>query len=96
MIANVAQLLVDDMEIIDQPFGCGGNCALRPDRVGNGPVSCQEHASIFFHPRRELASLGRVLRYALLGGERFRVLLKTLNAKNFSAYGLLKLAKSGK
>ncbi len=96
MIANVAQLFVDDVKIIDQPFGCRRNRALQTDCLRDFAIGRQQHATILFHPGSEFTSPGGSLSNALFGSERFRVMLDTLDTENFSAYRLLELAKSGR
>ena len=53
VIADLAKLFVDNVEVIDQPLGCGGNLMLLMNRPGNGPVGFQQHAPVLQDTRSE-------------------------------------------
>ncbi len=55
VVADFAQLLVDDEEVVDQPFRGRGDPALLADRFADDPVGLAQHAAVGVHPRQERA-----------------------------------------
>ena len=51
VVDNFAKLLINDVEIVHQPFGRWSNRFVFPNRASNGPVRLHEDAPVFQHPR---------------------------------------------
>jgi len=83
VVVDFAQLFVDDMIIVDQPFGRRCDCALLTDCLGGCTIRFEQHPAVVEHPRQQRTTLARSRRDALSRGEAFPVLLKTLAAEEF-------------
>ena len=51
VVADLADLLVDDREVVDQPLGRRCDRALLPDRLGQHPIRLDQHATVVRHAR---------------------------------------------
>ncbi|HEV8242886.1 MAG TPA: hypothetical protein VGQ07_02750 [Nitrospirales bacterium] len=91
IIADLAKLFIDDVEVIDQPLGCGGNLMLFLNRPGNGPVGLQQHAPVLQDTRSEQPALPRFGENDLRSGKTFSVLLEALDAEELGADGLFQV-----
>jgi hypothetical protein len=83
VVLDFAQLFVHNMEVVDQPFGRGGDHALFTDGLGNSPIRCEEHPPVGQHAWQQLTVLPRRGRDLLGRGKTLGVLLKTLAAEEF-------------
>ena len=88
ILADLADLVVHDVEIVDQPLGRRGDRALLADRFREGAVGSEESTAVVDEPRQQAPPAARVVRYALRGREALGVLLESLNAEELSADGL--------
>jgi hypothetical protein len=52
VVADLADLLVDDVEVVDQPFGSGRDRTLFPDRAGQNAVRLEQDATVLAITRR--------------------------------------------
>ena len=93
IVANFAKLFLNDIKIIDQPFGCGGDRAALLNGAGRGAIILQQDASIFQNARNERPALPDILRGDLGSGEIFGVLLETFCAEQFAANWPFRLGK---
>ncbi len=80
ILANLAHLLFDYMKIVDQPFGGRRDDMLFANRFGEGFISGDQLASIFFQARKQQTHALRSFSDFVLGGERHGKLLQPLDA----------------
>ena len=85
VFADFAQLLFDDMEIIDQPFGGGRDGTLFANGLGERAVGRDQLPPVLFEARQESSATARPLRHHMLRGERRGVLFETLDAEQLFA-----------
>ena len=83
--ANVADLPLDEMIVVDQPFGRRGDRAPLVDRLGDGAIGIEQHRSVVGEPTRQRMALGRLRCDGLRDREAPRVLLQALDAEEFFA-----------
>ena len=95
VIADLAKLFVDNVEVIDQPLGCGGNLMLLMNRPGNGPVGFQQHAPVLQDTRSEQPTRPRFGEHDLRSRKAFSVLLEALDAEELGADGLFQVRAKG-
>ncbi len=95
VFAYLAQLVFDDVEVIDEPLGCGRDGALPANRLGERTVGREKLARVIFEARQERAAAPRPFRHLVLGGERRGVLLKALAAEQLFADGGLVRGSGG-
>ena len=88
VVMNFAQLFVDNVVIVDEPFRRRRDGALLTHRPGNGAIRFKQHAAIVDHARQERTPLARSLRHTLRQCEGFGVLLETLGAEQFGPNGI--------
>ncbi len=88
VLADLAELVVHDVEVVDQPLRRRGDRALLADGFRDGAVGSKENAAVVDEPRQQAPPAARVVRYALRGREALGVLLESLNAEELSADGL--------
>ncbi len=89
VLADLAQLLLDEVEVVDQPLRRRCHRALRPQRFGDGAVGGQQHPAVLPHPGPQPAVPGPPAAHPLRAGERRRVLLEALDAPELVADRLL-------
>ena len=80
VVANFSKLFIDNVEIIDQPLGCGGDFLPLSDGLSQRPVRFKQDPAVFAYARSKRAALLR-LADGLGGGKTFRVLLQTIGAE---------------
>src|SRR5438132_10629513 len=84
------------MEVIEQPFCCGGDKLPGPDIVRQGPVRLAQHAGVVIEPKKDVtgtAPRARVDRKAC--GERKRTLFQSLDAEQLVAKRFLRRLRLG-
>src|SRR6185369_4524033 len=83
VLANLAQLLFDDVVIVDEPFGGGRDGAAVANRFDECFVNSFEPTSVVFETRQKLgaALFGDGL---VFGGECLSVLLETFDTEDLS------------
>jgi hypothetical protein len=81
VVANLAQLLVDDVEVVDEPLGSGRDRALFPDAAREDPIRVQEDPAVVGEARHDRPPRARFVRDPLGLGERFGMLLEPLDAE---------------
>ena len=88
VVANLAQLLVDDVEVVEEPLGRRRDGLLVLDRPGQDAVRVEQDAAVLGDARSYgVSPTGRV-GHRLGGGEGLRVLLEPLHAEQFREDGL--------
>ena len=85
VFADFPELLIDDIEIVDQPFGGGGDGVVLLDGSREFLVALKEHAAVFHDARRERFATSDSRFNGLRGGKSFGVLLEPLDAEQFGA-----------
>ena len=80
ILANLAHLLFDYMKIVDQPFGGRRDDVLFANRFGEGFISGDQLASVFFQARKQQAHALRSFSDFVLGSQRRGILLQPLDA----------------
>ena len=85
MVPDVPDLLVNDMEVIEEPLR--GRCDLPPllHRLGNVPVCGQKDPCVLVDPGEEIFSFGGLFSRALGRGQALGVLLQALHAEDLGA-----------
>ena len=81
VVANLAQLLVDDVEVVNEPLRSGSDRALLPDRVGERSVGVQKDPAVVREARHDGPTRTGFAGDTLGRGERFGVLLEALDAE---------------
>ena len=85
--ADLADLPLDDIVVVNQPFGGGRDGAALVDRSGDHAVGMQQNGAIVGEPARQGVASGRRRCNRLRGGKAARVRLQTLDAEQFVANG---------
>src|ERR1700736_6354688 len=85
VVTDLAELFIDDVEVIDQPFGCWRNYMLLLNRSGNDPVAVQEHTAVLQDAGKERPARTRFAGDDLRSRETFSVLLEALDAEELGA-----------
>lgn len=93
VIANFANLFVDNVEVVDEPLGCRSDCMFLLDFLGERAVALEEHSAILKYARREAASAPGIVGYFLSSCEALRVFFQSFNTEKFSAYRFLSAVK---
>ncbi len=83
VVADLAELLLDDVEVVDEPLRGRRDRSLVLDRLGQLAVGLQEQAPVLGHPPGDRTSRSRTTGDGLGGGEGFAVLLEALDAEQF-------------
>ncbi len=83
VVANFANLLFDDVKIIDQPFRRRRDRTLLADRARDTPIGLEQHASVVAHPRRHRPAAPRAVRDALRDRQRLAMLFQSFDAEQF-------------
>ena len=91
VVADLAELLVDDVEVVDEPLGGRRDRALFADRPGDHAVRLDEDAAVLRDARLDGMALPRLSGDDLGTGERARVLLQPLDAEELGENRLLEV-----
>jgi hypothetical protein len=89
IVANLPQLLVDDVEVVDKPFGRRNDCPLLTDGVGDHAIRLAEDAPVVLDARQQPPSPARPLDDGLRGRQTLAVLLEALDAEELGADGIV-------
>ena len=87
--SDLADLVLDDVEIVDQPFGRRRDRIIVAGRGDDGAIGRQQDPAVVAQPRRQRPAGNRPRRDPLSGGEAFGMLLETLDAEELGADGIL-------
>ena len=94
IVADLADLLLDDVHVVDEPFRRGRGHALVADAGRDRAVGAEQHAFVLAQTRGERTSArAACVRHALGGGQALGVLLQALDAEELRADQLLRLAQ---
>ena len=88
VVIDLADLRLDDMVVVDQPFRGRRDCAALADRLGDRAMGVEQCPAIVVQARSQRPDGAGPRRDALRGREAFSVLLETLGAEDFGAYQL--------
>jgi len=83
VVADLAELLVDDREVVDEPFGRRRDRTLVLDRPGQNPVRVDQHTTVVRDAGLDGVSPMGCERDRLCGCQRTRVLFEPLDAEQF-------------
>ena len=83
IVANFANLFLDDMKVIHQPLCRGRDCAFLADCGCDAPVGGQQDPAVVAQARRQAPSGFRIHRDRLRGGQTFGVLFQALDSEQF-------------
>ena len=89
VIADLAQLFVHHVEVIDQPFRRRRDRAFLPDGLGGQAIRLAQHASVVLDARQQRTAPPRPAHDALSGREALGVLFEALDAKELRPDRLL-------
>ena len=81
VVANLPQLLVNDVEVVEEPLGRRGDRLLVLDRPGQDAVCLKQDAAVLGDARSDRVSPPGGVGHRLGGGEGLRVLLEPLHAE---------------
>ena len=88
VVIDLADLRLDDMVVVDQPFGGRRDCATLADRPGDGAMGVEQSAAVVLQARSQRPDGAGPGRDALRGREAFSMLLESLGAEDFRPYQL--------
>ena len=88
IVANFADLLFDEMVVVEQPLGGRGNGASLADRVGDGAIGFEQNRLVFPQPNGERSPRHRPRGDGLGRRKALGMLLETLDTEEFLADGL--------
>ena len=88
VVIDLADLRLDDMVVVDQPFGGRRDCATLAYRPGNRTMGVEQCAAIVVQARSQRPDGAGPCRDALCGREAFSVLFEPLGTEDFAAYQL--------
>ncbi len=89
VVANVPDLFVDDVEVVEQPLRGRRDRLSLPHRLGDVPVSSQENPRVVIDPGEEIQSFRGLLSRALGRGQALGVLLQPLHTEDLGTDRLL-------
>ncbi len=93
VVANLPQLLLDDVEVVDEPLGGGRDRPFFADRVGHRPIGLEQNAAVLAETGEERAPLSEPVREPVLFSERARGLLQPLGRVELRPDRLLEAGK---
>ena len=85
IVADLPQLLVDDVEVVDEPFGRRNDRPLLADGVGDHAIRLAQDAAVVLDARQQAAVLGSPRDDGLRGRQALGVLLEALDAEELGA-----------
>ncbi len=93
--ADLADLLFDDMKIVDQPFGCGCDRVTGVDGFGDGPVCAEQHGFVVGKAAGQRVPSIRLCCHRLRNSEAPGVLFEALYAEQLFPNRLSAVPKRG-
>ncbi|MFN0086448.1 MAG: hypothetical protein ACKVX9_13760 [Blastocatellia bacterium] len=81
VLPDLAKLFLDDMEIINQPFGGGGDGLSRESRLNKHLVRGRKPAPIFFKTREQQTAALRPVAYLMFRRQRDCILFQSLDTE---------------
>ena len=83
-----ADLLFDEVVVVEKPFGRGRDPSPAPQRLRYQLIRFAEDDFVLGEPRQEVVAAAITRRDLVPSGERFRVLLKLKDAEELGAEGV--------
>jgi hypothetical protein len=90
--ADLANLFLDDVKVVDQPLGRRGDGAFLTDRLADGAVGGEQHAPVVAQALRERPAGCRSFRHTLRRRQGLGMLLEALDAEQLRTDRLVRLA----
>ena len=85
ILADLANLFLRDIKVIDQPFGRRSDCAFLPDGLGGGAICLEQHPAVVPQPFCQPSASAPSGRDPLGLREAFGMLLEAFDAEQFRA-----------
>ena len=85
IVADLANLLLDDVKVVDQPLGRRGDGAFLADGLADGAIGGEQHPAVVPQPCRQRTAGSRPRRDALGRREALGMLLEALDAEELAA-----------
>ena len=95
VVANLANLLFDDMKVIDQPLRGGRDRAFLADCARDAAIRREQYSRVIAHARRHRPSATGVGRDALRNRQRLAMLFQALDAEQFRTDRLVDMRERG-
>ena len=90
VVPDLPELLVDDVEVVEEPLLGERDLALRADRLDDVVIPGEENAPVLADPGKEIPPLAGLSLVLLGRGQALCVLLEALDAEELGADGLLR------
>ena len=91
----MANLLLRDMEVVEQPFVRGRDGAVLANSLLDASVRAQEHAAVLLEPPGQVTTDSRAGGGVLSGRKALGMLLEALDAEEFLANELFVIPRCG-
>ena len=89
IVADLAQLLIDDMEVVNEPFGGRRDRSFVLDRPGQNAIRLDQRSAVLGDPRADGAAGTRFASDRLGGRQRLAVLLQAFDAEQLGDDGFV-------
>ena len=96
IVADLADLLLDDVEVVDQPLGGRRDGAFLADRRADGAIRGEQHPAVVAQPLRQRPTGAGPRRHALGSREALGMLLEALDAEELGADRLFGVPRDGR
>ena len=83
VVANLADLLLDEVIVVEQPFGGRNDASAALQFRGARPVGGEQDGGVVVEPRAQRQNRRGSRRHRLRGGEALRMLLEPFDAEEF-------------
>lgn len=94
MVADLPELLVGDVEVVDEPLLGECNLPLRPDRLDDAVVRVEKYAPVVAGPTKQVSSANGLVGEAIGRRQTLGVFLQALGAKQLGANRLFRMRGS--
>ena len=95
IVANLSNLLFDDVKIVDQPLRRRRDRALLANSAGNVAIRLEQCPAVVAHARRNRPAAPGIAGDALRDGERLAMLFKPLDAEQFGTDQFVGMREAG-
>ena len=93
IVADLANLFLGDVKVVDQPLGRRGDDAFFTDGRGDGAIRGEQHPAVVPEPCRQRSTRPGLRRNALGRRQTLGMLLQALDAEQFAADRLFGLVR---
>jgi hypothetical protein len=94
VVPDPPELLIDDVEVVEEPLLGESDLPLRPDRIDAAVIGVEKTAPVVADPRKKIPSSGGLLRDAIGRREALGMLLQARGAKELRADRFLHVRRS--